>query len=151
MARLEQTHPSLLPALREHIERSRHDLGKYISFQARNLPDPPSDQELREALVADLRETRRSGANLTDAETLWGTLRPSLSGQAELPDGGLVDLAGDPDFEALCRAMARVSAAIPLLHQASRAELGEARAQARLVSECLSSLSKRVRLLCPRG
>ncbi len=65
-------------SLLEAASRARHDLGKYISFQARWMePGAPVDT-LREALRDDLLRTRKGPDGVFTAAALWRTLREPL-------------------------------------------------------------------------
>lgn len=65
-------------SLLEAAARARHDLGKYVAFQVRwTGADGPLD-ELRAALVADLRETHRGPDGTEAAAVIWRSLRPAL-------------------------------------------------------------------------
>ena len=50
--------PEQLRTLAEQLGRLKHDLGKYICFRQRWLPEDAPTDERREALVADLLQTR---------------------------------------------------------------------------------------------
>lgn len=64
----------------EAAARARHDLGKYISFQARWLePGAPVDA-LRDALREDLLRTRKGPDGVVTAAALWRELREPLVG-----------------------------------------------------------------------
>lgn len=88
-------------ALSEPLARLRHDLGRYVSLQVRWLGDDPDPDALREALAADLLQTRRGPSGAVDALAVWGELRPALA-----------ELAGDPDFARIEVGMAGVARAI---------------------------------------
>lgn len=62
----------------EATQRARHDLGKYICFEARWLPDHADAAALRQALAQDLLKTRAGPSGTTDAITLWAQLKPTL-------------------------------------------------------------------------
>lgn len=95
--------------LRDHLSRLRHDLGKYVSLQVRWLGEGADPGALRQALAADLLETRRGPQEVTDAPTLWAQLRPALAGEAPLEGGVIVDLSADADFRRLDEAMVRIA------------------------------------------
>ncbi len=63
----------------EHAARAKHDLGKYVAFQARWLGDDASADQLLEALRQDVRATRRSDAETLAAPELWARLRAPLA------------------------------------------------------------------------
>lgn len=65
-------------SLLEAASHARHDLGKYISFQARWIePGAPVDT-LRDALREDLLRTRKGPDGVLTAAALWRTLREPL-------------------------------------------------------------------------
>ena len=122
--------------LLEAAERAKHDLGKYIAFQARWLPPSAERRDWQEGLVSDLLQTRRGPAGTEDAVTLWKRLRPSLAG-----------LEQDPDLLQVEDAMKTIEEALDDLRtdclsvEALQA-LGET---AKLVAHHLSLLHKRLR------
>ncbi len=111
------------------VEDLRHDLGKYIGFEASFLPPEPSPEALREALRADLLATRRGPRGVESAADIWNRLRPPL-------------LAEDPDVAAIERAMEALAA--PAL-DGDEAALHGLRDQAREVRRLCQSLSRRLR------
>ncbi len=56
----------------------KHDLGKYVAFQLRCLPDDASLNELEEALRADVLQTRRSAQQTENALDVWQRLRAQI-------------------------------------------------------------------------
>ncbi|MDP2306756.1 MAG: hypothetical protein Q8P18_12095 [Pseudomonadota bacterium] len=65
-------------SLLEAASQARHDLGKYISFQARWIePGAPIDT-LRDALREDLLRTRKGPDGVFTAAALWRALREPL-------------------------------------------------------------------------
>ncbi|MDP2311461.1 MAG: hypothetical protein Q8P41_01035 [Pseudomonadota bacterium] len=62
----------------EAAARARHDLGKYIAFQARWVEPGAPVEALRDALREDLLRTRRGPDGVVDAATLWRGLREPL-------------------------------------------------------------------------
>lgn len=56
----------------------RHDLGKYVCFEARWLGEDAPPAELRAALEADLGHTRRGPAGDEDCTVVWARLRPEV-------------------------------------------------------------------------
>lgn len=60
----------------EALLRARHDLGKYVAFACRCLPEGASDAELREALSADLLHTRSNPP--AGCIEVWQELCPEL-------------------------------------------------------------------------
>lgn len=111
------------------VEDLRHDLGKYIGFEASFLPPEPSPEALREALRADLLATRRGPRGVESAADIWTRLRPPL-------------LMGDPDVVAIEQAMGALFA--PAL-DGDESALRQLRDQAREVRRLCQSLSRRLR------
>jgi hypothetical protein len=64
--------------LQEAVKRARHDLGRYIAFQIRWLPEEPEPKDLLEALQSDLLHTRRGPSGSEDAWTVWARVREGL-------------------------------------------------------------------------
>lgn len=80
--------------LADAADRARHDLGKYVCFQARGLGEDASEAELRDALAQDLRRTRSGPAGVRGVAELWAELRPPLAAAGVEPIDALVaDLA----------------------------------------------------------
>ena len=109
----------------EALAEARHDLGKYIALQTRWLPEDPATEELRAALIADLRRTRSGGGREEDTAAIWSRLRPRLS---------------DFPLEALEQLMAIVTNALPRLESLEREELLAVAAAARQVGPALKRL-----------
>lgn len=108
-----------LAALAGYLARVKHDLGKYVAFQLRWLPEGASLDDRRQALVADLAATRRGPEGTLDAATLWESLRPALVGEAPLPNGARVDLTGDARLTRIEAGMAVVREVLPSLRDGS--------------------------------
>ncbi len=144
---LETVSASSLEALGEHIAHVRHDLGKYVAFQLRWLPPVPSDDELREALEADLARTRASDLRVESAPALWSRLREPLVGAAPLADGSRIDMTRDPDLLVIDGAIRAFRALLPQLGTAPRRELEVAMAGALEVAAATRRLQRRVRAL----
>ncbi len=144
---LEAVAPRSRDALLEHLRSLRHDLGKYVAFQLRWLPEQPSDDELREALLADLARTRSAGERVESAPALWARLRAPLVGLEPLADGSRVDLSCDPDLLVIDAAMAVVTPILEQLDGAPRSALDAARRAAMEASSATRSLQKRARSL----
>jgi hypothetical protein len=134
-----------LPALVRCLARARHDLGKYVAFQARWLGESPDTDELRAALLADLARTRSAGEAVESAPAVWARLRPALTGSAPLDDGTTADLRGDPDLEQVERGMSAIERALPGLARATHHELTAARAAALDAADALHRLHARAR------
>lgn len=80
-------------SLLEAAARARHDLGKYVAFQARGLDADAPVEELRAALREDLIRTRKGPAGVESAAELWRALRePLLPAGVEAIDALVVDL-----------------------------------------------------------
>lgn len=110
---------------REAAETLRHDLGKYVCFEARWLDDSASEADLRAALANDLLRTRRTPSGELSAPQLYATLRPTLAGF----DLGEVE-----------RCLAHIDAALPTLDTAPRAELLTLAHHARALAEACRHL-----------
>jgi hypothetical protein len=128
--------PEMPMSLLEAAAAAKHDLGKYVAFQARWLPANASDQEWLEALQADVLHTRRSSDASQDAPSLWERLR-----------GPLIPLQGDSDLAAVDAAIAELQVILPRLAQGdlSSAELVRCSENARAVATHLAALHRRLR------
>jgi hypothetical protein len=93
---------------REAIALARHDLGKYIALQTRWLPEDPATEELRAALLSDLRRTRSGGGVEESAVEVWRRVRPALEGL---------------NLEALDQRMDEVEHALPRITEMGHGEL----------------------------
>lgn len=63
-------------ALLDAVAKARHDLGRYVAFQARSLEPGASDADLRASLDADLNHTRSTpDASCAD---VWAGLRGAV-------------------------------------------------------------------------
>jgi len=127
--RLEQVPPDALDELVEQLGDLRHDLGKYVCFEARFLPPDPDPAALRAALRADLLQTRRRGDEVESAWALWRRLRPAM-------------LDGDPGVTALDRELEALEAASL---DGSPAALAVVAARAREVARGCRTLHARAR------
>lgn len=127
--RLEDVPVDELEALVEQLSDLRHDLGKYVCFEARFLPAEPDGAALSAALRADLLQTRRRGDAVESAWALWRRLRPGL-------------LDGDPDVTALDHDVAALEAASL---DGTVTELAAVAARARAVSGRCRALHTRAR------
>lgn len=108
----------------------RHDLGKYVSFQLRWLPEDAPDAELLDALRNDVLQTRRGPSGTESAPEIWKRLRPGVAsldlGQIDADVGLLADHvaaleSGDASHDVLvaCAAAARrISTELTRLHKA---------------------------------
>ena len=81
----------------------RHDLGKYVFLEARWLGQAPAQEELRSALLADLRRTRRGPEGDESCVALWARLRPEVAALGVEDIDALVAQLGlaMPDLESL--------------------------------------------------
>ncbi|HND32331.1 MAG TPA: hypothetical protein PLA94_20145 [Myxococcota bacterium] len=110
----------------EALTQARHDLGKYIALNLRWLPDAPTEEQLRAALITDLRATRSGGGVQEDAWSLWQRLRPGLTGY---------------NLEDLDSRMERIRQALPGLEQLDAAALGRVAEDALAVGPALRRLA----------
>lgn len=119
-------------------DRVRHDLGKYVSFATRFLPEDAGAEALREALRDDLRFTRRSPEGVEDAVALWARLRVPLTegpvpaaigacvAQLDHAVGGIavaiphLDTSDEPTLRQLAAAAAEVTVLARALAAAAR-------------------------------
>lgn len=122
--------------LREAVARARHDLGKYVAMNQRWLGDAPPASELREALVADLLETRSGPRGKDDAVAVWAALRPDLE-----------PLAPDADLAAVDAHVAAIAEALPALASGALpdAALAALAAHARAIPTHLTALNRRLK------
>lgn len=139
--------PAVRAALGEHTARLKHDLGKYVSLQARWLPPDASPDERRAALAADLLTTRRGPEGEVDAVALWRELRRPLVGEADLDGGGRADIAADPAVAAIDAAMVVLEGLVPALRAGTAADADVRRGAeaAATVAEACRDLHRRVR------
>lgn len=138
-------------ALAEHLDRVRHDLGRYVAFVVRGLDDGASPAERAEALRSDLLATRRSPSGVIDAPSLWAELRRPLVGEAALFGGLSVDLSGSAELSAVDDAMRAVAAACLALRGApTEDEVERGIAAAYATSDAVRALVKAFRR-APRG
>ena len=92
----------------EALSRARHDLGKYVAFGSRCLADGASEADLRDALRADLCNTRSSPPS--NCGEVWAGLRPDL-------------IATGVSVDAIDAAVALLVSRAEALDQLARAEL----------------------------
>lgn len=64
-------------ALLDAVAKARHDLGRYVAFQARSLEPGASDADLRASLDADLNHTRSTPD--ASCAAVWAGLRGALA------------------------------------------------------------------------
>jgi len=102
---LDDLPPELAPALAALTARLKHDLGKYIAFAARWLPEHASAKDQLEALTADLLHTRRGPDGIQDATSVWQAYAGVLTGAVPLDGQHTLDLSDDPDVHAIEQAM----------------------------------------------
>ena len=120
----------------EAATRAKHDLGKYIAFQARWLPPGAAREEWQAGLVSDLLETRRGPSGTEDAVALWKRLKTDFAG-----------LKNDPDVRAVDEAIERIEGRLSDLKEdrLSLADLQSLGETAKEVAQHLSALHKRLR------
>jgi len=93
-------------ALVEVAAKAKHDLGKYIAFQCRWLPEDAGKEDWIQALRSDLVETRRGPDGSEGAVEIWARLKPSFA-----------SLGSDPDIHQIEGAMRRIEAGLPYLER----------------------------------
>ena len=127
--------------------RLKHDLGKYISLQARWLPVHADAQALRDALVSDLLHTRRGPAGSEPAAEVWAPYEAQLTGRIALDDGHVVDLSEDVDVAGIRAGMRELDevAACLVADTASEHQVARGLEVARTVADHATSLVKRTR------
>jgi hypothetical protein len=59
----------------ERWARARHDLGRYVHLEARFVGPEGDVEELRAALISDLRRTRRGPGGDEDVAAVWARVR----------------------------------------------------------------------------
>ena len=121
-----------LELLCEELADLRHDLGKYITFEARFIGLDADTEALRQALRADILQTYKRGDHIESAWQLWERLRPAALSR------------DDPD-------VLRIEAALGALKQlsiddAERDALLSGAAQASAVAEACRALLSRARV-----
>lgn len=109
------------PDQRETMAALRHDLGKYVCFEARWLGEDAGAEALRDALRADLLRTRRGPTGEEPAAAIWARLRPGT------PAG--------PDRDEVEARVAALAGRAGRLAEADEAELRETARLARELAE----------------
>lgn len=144
---LENVAPETLGPLTDHVGRLKHDLGKYVSLQARWLGEDASTADRRKALEADLLSTRRGPDGSHAATSVWDEFRPGLVGAGDLGGGARADLSDDPDLISLQHNMAIIADVSAALRANTAGDEVVARGAdaALLVAEACRSLARRVR------
>lgn len=114
-------------SLAEAAARARHDLGKYIAFQTRWVGVDAPAAELREALRADLLNTRAGPGGCADAMSVWRTLRNDLApaGIDEIERrmlrlellAGALDTLAEPGLREAARLALEVAEELRALHR----------------------------------
>lgn len=123
--------PDQLRPLVEHLARLKHDLGKYICFRQRWLPEDADPATVRDALAADLLQTRSGPAATVDARQVWQEFSPWFH------DEGLHE---QPDGAALVAGLERLWPVLDALAADDEVDLARATADCREVSERIRSL-----------
>lgn len=125
-------HPALQAAL-----DARHDLGKYVSLNLRFLAPDAEPAAVREALLADLTQTRRgpSGA-LESAPEVWAACRARLG-----------DVGAAPELAEVDAAIKQIQSSLPALvdDQLDAAALLALAQAARGVTAALTALTRRLK------
>ena len=117
--------------LDEAAERARHDLGKYVALQTRWVGVEGDVEELRAALIVDLRRTRSGPGAITGVAGVWAGLRGALAAEERLVaevaevDRIVAELALR-DLEALDEAGVRETAKLALSCARAARELARA-------------------------
>jgi len=122
--------------LREAAARAKHDLGKYIAFQTRWLPESADHQEWTAALQADLLQTRRGPDGAESAVSIWERIR-----------GEFGELEDDKDIARVEAAFGTIRTLMPALEGGEiTSQDAQVLAQASLeVAGRLAALHKRLR------
>jgi len=123
-------------AVADALDRLRHDLGKAIVLQTTWLGPGADPAEVRDALAADLLETRRSPRGIVSAVEVYAELRPELA-----------PFDGDPDRVTLDEAMTAVAKVTAALRAGTATDEEVARGvqAAREVADACRSLHRRWR------
>ena len=116
-----------LEELVEDLSDLRHDLGKYVSFEARFVGAEGPEGELRAALRKDLHRTREARGQVESAWELWARLKPE-------------GLDQEPEVQ---RVQAALDALALLDLDGGRAVLEAALAHATEIGEACRSLHRR--------
>ena len=116
--------------------RAKHDLGKYIAFQTRWLPEGASHQEWTDALQADLVKTRRGPDGAESAVAIWERIR-----------GDFGPLGKDDDIAGVDHAMGTIRQFMPALERGTiTPDNAQVLAQAsREVAQRLAALHRRLK------
>ncbi|TNE84436.1 MAG: hypothetical protein EP330_29935 [Deltaproteobacteria bacterium] len=126
--------------MRDHAARIKHDLGKYVAFQVRWLDDDADDEELREALTADLLATRRGPEGQVDVLTVWAGFRAGLVGEQPLEGELCVDWSDNEAFRAVDAAVEALRPAVASLRAGDALDLRAARGHAFAVADACKQL-----------
>lgn len=147
MPAISELSPDRGPALRALAARLKHDLGKYIAFGARWLPEDASAEEQAEALSSDLLHTRRGPDGEQDALSVWAPYAARLCGRAPLEDDAPLDVSDDPDIRIIRDAMRALSPLVDALRAGESLDaeqLAGGLALSRRVSEACRTFHRRV-------
>jgi len=122
--------------LREAAAKAKHDLGKYIAFQTRWLPEDANHQDWTKALYSDLVQTRRGPNGVESAVAIWERIRSDFAA-----------LGKDDDVSGVDDAIAAIRELMPALEREEiTPENAENLAQAsREVAQRLAALHKRLK------
>ena len=112
----------------DSASRARHDLGKYVCFQVRWLPEDAGDDALRGALKDDLLRTRRGPDGVATAAEVWSGFR--------------AELAEAPGFSVIDGVVEELARRATTLDQQSRADLDATAALARRLADLLRDLAR---------
>ncbi len=139
---LDELEPASRLALHELALRLQHDVGKYVTLQARWLPADADVGARIEAARADLLRTARGPAGERDAMAVAEPFVAALVGEAALEEGGsVVDLAEDPAVAEVLAAVAEVGRLLaPLAEPGAADVVDDAFAAARRLREACRAL-----------
>jgi len=131
------------------LGRLKHDLGKYVSLQARWLGPDAGRQQRMDALTADLLRTRRGPDGEEGAHAVWAPFHEVLTGRADLTAGVRVDLGDDPDVRRIVAAMNALGPVVEPLADGSLSDeaVGAALDQCTEVAYACRDLVRRIRPL----
>jgi hypothetical protein len=92
----------------EVLAALNHDLGKYVAFQLRCLPEDAPLGELEEALRADVMQTRCSAQQTENALEVWQRLRVQIVGLEQDESHHLTSLQEFAALDAAAMGLAEV-------------------------------------------
>lgn len=102
MPELDALDATTIGDMADWVGRLKHDLGKYISFQARWLEADAGSDARRQALRDDLLRTRRGPAGEASAAAVWRSFQARLD---ELPPHVRSAVVAEPAWQTIASAM----------------------------------------------